>query len=276
MSNKVILYHGNCFDGFTAAWVLKRSDEWSDANFIPVSHGDEPPPGLLGKHVLIVDFSYKRPVLEKLLTKVESLTIWDHHASAALDLHEFPGAFFDMDRSGAGLAWDLAIGSPRPWLVNIVEDRDLWRFKFEETKACIAYLASQEFSFENWTWIFELGGDEVARRGEAILGYIKQYGRNALENTRMECMQINGGIARTVPTVNIPYMNASEHLHELLERNPTAMFVVSYFRQADGRWRLSFRCRDDYDVAQLAEFYGGGGHQKAAGAIVDVLPWEEK
>ncbi len=213
-------------------------------------------------------------MLEKLLTKVASLQIWDHHASAALDLYKFPGAIFDMNRSGAGLAWDLGIGSPRPWLVNVVEDRDLWRFKFEETKACIAYLASQDFTFENWTWIFELGESEVARRGEAILGYIKQYGRNALETSRVEIVPVNGGVAFPVPTVNIQYMNASEHLHELLQQNPNCKFVVSYFRQADGRWRLSFRCRDDYDVAKVAEHYGGGGHQKAAGAVVDALPWK--
>ncbi len=276
MIDKRVLYHGNCFDGFTAAWVLTRSDEWGDAVFVPVSHGDEPPPGLLGNHVLIVDFSYKRPVLEKLLTKVESLTIWDHHASAALDLHGFPGATFDMDRSGAGLAWDLGIGSPRPWLVNMVEDRDLWRFKYETTKACTAYMATREFTFENWTRMLELGAPECAKRGAAILEYIEQYGRNALKNARVEVVPVNGGVAYPVPTVNLQYMNVSEHLHELLERNPGSKFVVSYFRHADGRWRLSFRCRDDYDVAQVAVHYGGGGHQKAAGAVVDVLPWEGK
>ncbi len=274
MSNKAVLYHENCFDGFTAAWILSNSANWWDANFIAVSHGDEPPPGLLGKHVLIVDFSYKRSVLEKLLTKVASLQVWDHHASAALDLRDFPGATFDMDRSGAGLAWDLAIRTARTWLVNVVEDRDLWRFKFETTKACNAYMATQDFTFENWTRMMNLGEDECARRGGAVMEYIAQYGRNALSNSRQEFVRVNGGAGYRVPTVNIQYMNASEHLHELLEQNPGCWFVVSYFRQGDGRWRLSFRCRDNYDVAKVAEYYGGGGHQKAAGAIVDVLPWE--
>jgi len=43
-----------------------------------------------------------------------------------------------MERSGTGLAWDyfypLATGSARPPLINMVEDRDLWRFQYEGSR----------------------------------------------------------------------------------------------------------------------------------------------
>ena len=49
-----ILYHGHCRDGFCAAWVLR--EKYPDAEFIPVSHNDSPPPeGLEDEDVIIVD-----------------------------------------------------------------------------------------------------------------------------------------------------------------------------------------------------------------------------
>src|SRR5690606_18266248 len=106
---------------------------------------------------LLVDFSYERTVLERLADQARSIVILDHHKSAAEDLAAFavpeprPGALgwedvprllrelaarnrppviaiFDMARSGAGITWDFFFAPrPRPWLIDYIEDRDLWR-----------------------------------------------------------------------------------------------------------------------------------------------------
>jgi hypothetical protein len=64
MGTKVI-YHGNCNDGFCAAWVawLKFGDK---AEYISANYGDEPPPVDSEDILYIVDFSYPRDILLKL------------------------------------------------------------------------------------------------------------------------------------------------------------------------------------------------------------------
>ena len=45
--------------------------------------------------------------------------------------------------------------------------------------------------------------------------------------------------------------------------------AVILVEQPDGRWKVSFRSRGRMDCAKVAEQFGGGGHQAAAGATVD-------
>ena len=54
------IYHHNCADGFTAAWVVKKA--FGNVDFHPGKY-NEPPPDVTGRDVIIVDFSYKYDVL---------------------------------------------------------------------------------------------------------------------------------------------------------------------------------------------------------------------
>src|SRR5688572_2721511 len=119
----LVIYHGSCRDGFTAAWVARL--RYPAAEF-HAGHFGKRPPQVSGRHVLIVDFSYPRSVMEEMASQAESIVLFDHHKTAETELTSLPYANFDMHRSGAGLAWDyLFPGEPRPWIVDYVEDRDL-------------------------------------------------------------------------------------------------------------------------------------------------------
>lgn len=124
MNKTICIYHGNCADGFTAAWAVYRA-LGHDIEYYPGFY-DKPPPDVKGKHVIMVDFSYKRPVLEEMAAGCETMVVLDHHKTARDDLAGFslPGssyhqqdmldyvrdfgmlypvfALFDMGRSGAG------------------------------------------------------------------------------------------------------------------------------------------------------------------------------
>ena len=54
MSDRIVIYHAGCADGFCAAWLLWR--EFPDAQFVPAHYGDVPP-DVTGKIVYVVDFS---------------------------------------------------------------------------------------------------------------------------------------------------------------------------------------------------------------------------
>jgi len=46
--------------------------------------------------------------------------------------------------------------------------------------------------------------------------------------------------------------------------------LIALFREIDdGKVRVSLRSRNHFDVAALAECFGGGGHAKAAGLMID-------
>ena len=83
----------------------------------------DPPPEVDDRDVILVDFSYKRDVLENMLRTASSITILDHHISAADDLAELManGAIdgvFDMNRSGAMITWCwFNQGQPAPRLI---------------------------------------------------------------------------------------------------------------------------------------------------------------
>jgi len=107
MSDKPLcIYHGNCVDGFGAAWVVRKFYGPDNVDFHAGKY-QETPPDVTGRDVILVDFSYKRQVMETLISQAASVLIIDHHKTAQADLADLPGAtvIFDMEHSGAVLAW---------------------------------------------------------------------------------------------------------------------------------------------------------------------------
>lgn len=73
-----------------------------------------------------------------------------------------------------------------------------------------------------------------------------------------------------VPTLNVPYMFASDCGEELLKLYPNAPFVAAWFRRGDGKLQFSLRSEDHRtDVSEIAARFGGGGHRNASGFQVD-------
>lgn len=283
----LVLYHASCADGFTAAWAAWRAFD-GEVECVPVQHGS-PPPDVTGRDVLILDFSYARETLLAMKQRAASLRVLDHHASAERALAGLDFCVFDMERSGAGLAWDVLCdgrwgGPGRPRLVDIVEDRDLWRFRFPETKAISAALWTYRFDFDVWTMLGmriedEAGRSVIVAEGEAILRYQANYHRAMLE--RVRTIAHPNGLA--VAVINAPGFGASELLHAVIEtkdRAWNAPFVVGWSVLADGRISVSLRGDGTYDLGRLAALYEGGGHRNAAGFTVgpaarmdEVVSW---
>ena len=101
MTKRLVIYHGHCLDGFTAAWAAYQSPLWRDAEFYAASY-QQPPPEVFNRFVLVVDFSYPRDVMLAMQQVASGLSVLDHHKTAKEALDGLPFATFDMDRSGAG------------------------------------------------------------------------------------------------------------------------------------------------------------------------------
>jgi len=257
-ASRVVIYHANCIDGFTAAWVAYQCFR-DDAVYVPASYGDVPP-DVTDREVVIVDFSYPRDVLLSMKERARSLIVLDHHKTAAEALDGLPFAEFDMERSGAGMVWDHFHGGERPWLVDYVEDRDLWRFKLPHSKEINAWIgACRRDSFADWDKLAATSLDEVIKKGDAVLAYVDRYVHEMCAQART--VRFEG---YDVPIVNAPYICISELVGELAKSAP---FAVGWFQRADGRYAYSLRSRgpDGVDVSEIAKRFGGGGHRNAAG-----------
>ena len=165
----VVLYHAECMDGFGAAWALWK--RFPQARFVPVKHGFPQPEGLDDQHVVMVDFSYHRDDILALADRTASLQILDHHITAEAALADLPFAYFDMDRSGAVLAWEWAHTQPIPWLLQYVQDKDLWHWQLPHSREISAALASYPFDFATWE---QFQFDTLKIEGTGILRHTKK------------------------------------------------------------------------------------------------------
>lgn len=280
------IYHGNCADGFTAAWAVWK--RFPDAEFIAGVYGQDPP-GVAGRDVVLVDFSYPEPIMMSMARTVRSLLVLDHHKTAREALAFLPearptweahlqaahndhamgadgaAAIFDMDRSGARLAWEFFHPNEVvPRLVRHVEDRDLWRFAIEGTREIQAAVFSYHYDFACWNLLAEICEDEAGwqamrAQGEAIERKHRKDIAELLLVTRRS-MRI-GGI--DVPVANLPYTMASDAAGRLAEQAP---FAACYFDKPGARvFSLRSRGTEGVDVSEIAKRYGGGGHRNAAG-----------
>jgi len=258
----LVIYHGNCQDGFTAAWAIwKVHPDWE---FYPAKHGD-PPPDVTGRVVYMVDFSYKRPVILEMAEKAEWVYIFDHHKTAEADLlgelAPTVSVQFNMNKSGARITWDYFHPTkPIPPLVYHVEDRDLWKFDIHGTKEFTAYLFTQAYNFEDWSAINELlleNPDVFFKTGTAILD---GKAKDTLELLANKFRYVIGG--HEVWIVNLPYTFSSDAGNILAKGEP---FGSTYYYDGEG-YVFSLRSDENgLDVSEIAKQYGGGGHKHAAG-----------
>ncbi|MDP9439710.1 MAG: DHHA1 domain-containing protein [Actinomycetota bacterium] len=262
MSKTYVLWHGGCPDGFGAAYAAWRR-LGSEAEYVPVRYGEDPPAMESGSRVYILDFSYPRDVLLELNEKHVWLKVLDHHVTAEEDLEGLPFAEFDMDHSGAVMAWNhFCAGWPVPKLLRYVEDRDLWRWALPHSREINAAIASYPQDFATWDGITRLCVNEVLRsEGRAILRAQKKAVDRICAGATLIPLETGDPLGALV---NTPAY-VSEVGEELLKRHEEAEYAVMYHITSDGGWSFSLRSRGDFDVSKLARRYGGGGHKAAAG-----------
>lgn len=260
----LVIYHGNCADGFSAAWCFWH--KYGDACDYLAGVYQQEPPDVAGRSVYLVDFSYKRAVVLRMLEQASHITLIDHHKTALEDLagieSEKFSTFTDLNRSGATLAWDFLFPTePRPLLLGHVEDRDLWRFKLAGTREIQAFVFSHEYTFEQWDRLMSAGQVELLQMTAAGAAIERKHHKDVAELVGVcKRRMVIGG--HEVPVASLPYTLVSDAAHAMAQGEP---FAACYWDTAEGRV-FGLRAADDgLDVSDVAKQYGGGGHAKAAG-----------
>lgn len=303
--NPLVIYHGNCADGFSAAWCFHNAQEEIQITFdFHAGVYNETPPDCTGRVVYLVDFSYKRDVVKQICAVADHVYFIDHHKTAIDDLGwlvdegspEFQKNFtwyVDLERSGAMLAWDFLHNhnlSPcgdlypgeanyknPPPLLNHIQDRDLWKFKLPNTREINAHVFSHEYTFENWDELMNsnaLGLLQMTVAGAAIE---RKHHKDIAELVKVcyRTMDFYEVGLYNVPVASLPYTLSSDAGRVILEEADKRghlvdvpkehTFAACYWDTAEHRI-FSLRSNEDgVDVSEIAKAYGGGGHKHAAG-----------
>lgn len=294
MTRAVVLYHGGCADGFTAAWVchhaLKADHE--SVELIPLYRTDnaareeEVIQRCAGAHTVMVDYCWNDPEAMKDLVEFSaSVLVMDHHKTAQPVLDELAAwhasqkdmaleIVFDMELSGAGLAFRRYYPDGHSEFVTRVMEYDLWRHtKGGDTDALITYLYSLDQTIENWDMVNENLTESITNG-------------HALMEQRDKHVEVLVGIAtldpelmfdeRVMPgnpvVVNCPPWLTSMTGHTLLEKFPNADYAVLFHVDMAARSVIvSMRSTwERTDVSVIAKANGGGGHRNAAGFVIHM------
>ena len=266
----ICIYHANCDDGFGSAWVVRKAFGERDVEFFPGFY-QEDPPDITDRFVFMVDFSYKRPVIESMLEKCSGMIILDHHATAIDDLaplvesgkyHPKLAAIFDINRSGCMIAWNhFFLGQNSPQLLLYIQDRDLWKKALQYNDEVIYALRSYPHDFKIWDMLMQKKVSDLIIEGTPIKRYHRKLVDEAKSRARYRLLKGNKGVL----VVNVPKYLASEVAGELCEEY-NEDFAVCFWYDETGRIEFSLRSRGEFDVGEYAQkYYGGGGHPNAAG-----------
>jgi uncharacterized protein len=268
----LVISHAACLDGSGSA--LAAYLRFGDAAEYRFARYDDPAPpdaDLAGRDVYVIDFSYSRAELERMLAAARSLRVLDHHKSARDALAGFAAAEFDMNRSGAVMAYEHFFPStPVPPLFLDLQDRDLWRWQRAMSREINLALEARGFMRDFRiaaplvaSWAAHAAA--LASEGATILAYITPQVAAAADRAVMR--KLDGIDCATVASSVLP----SEIGEELMRRGHALVAIYSVLD--DGRFSFNLRSAPPHDCAAIATRFGGGGHAQAAGFRCRALPW---
>lgn len=254
----LVIYHANCTDGFGAAYAAWKllGDR---ADYHAAKHG-ETPPDVKGKNVVVLDFSYDNATTKKLMKSAKNFLIIDHHKSAMVELHDVTCTRFDMNHSGAMLAWKFFHpGKEAPRMIKFIEDRDLWKWEIPYSKEFSAAFDMVPYDFEEFDkYLDDSAVDNAQERGAYILAYSKTVISKIAKQA----------VPRKLGGKDILVVNSPHWMSEIgAALSPKCDFAAIWFYDHETRQvKVSLRAHhEDSDVSEIAKKYGGGGHRKAAG-----------
>ena len=264
MKPVTVLYHSDA-DGMASAYAAWRVFK-DAATYIQVQYNQpvpEIPQGTV--KLFILDFSYDRETCDALAARYELLVI-DHHRSAEENLRGSNYAIFSMNKSGCALTWEhFHPEESMPFLLAYVQDRDLWKFELPNSEMVNMYIATLPFDFTVWA--------EEATRSDFLMhayesGFAIKSFRDGQITAALRDVRFMFWDIHEVPVLNCS-ANVSEVGNELCRVYPDAPFSATYCdRKGVRSWSL--RSVGLFDVSEVAQRYGGGGHCNAAGFATGI------
>jgi oligoribonuclease NrnB/cAMP/cGMP phosphodiesterase (DHH superfamily) len=238
---------------------------------------------LRDKNIMLVDICFTKPRLIRMREIAQKVLILDHHETAFKDHHGDAGCFFDMQHSGAILAWHYFHGmqSPPPRLLTLIEDRDLWRLHDRSTSEPLSHALQEKYAEPDFRAL-------QVYLNDAKLDTLIQFGRTLMQHNQQWCIETgkrakfcsfySSALDKIFSVLAIELEKNRKLISELAEHlylNSNVDFIMLWYQQSDGNFKVSLRTlKPEINVATIANtFPGGGGHPRAAGMLLAHSPW---
>lgn len=268
-----VLYHANCLDGFSGAWVAWRKFG-ERADYLPVVH-QLPPPVVKNKTVYFIDFLYPPEITQKFIEENREVVGIDHHITSKISADLLEKRNFALDRSGSVLAWEYFFPAEKlPKLLTYVQAIDFYQFTLPQAKEVQTFLDIQPIDdFRRWDKLVKDFEDSQKFEKIATEGsYYLKYKQSIIKEI------VNKSFVAEFEGYKILVANssvfASDVGHELYTKRPP--ISVTWYHLGN-KINVSLRSAGLVDVGEIAKKYGGGGHKNSAGFKLDAdkpLPWK--
>lgn len=265
----LILYHGDCTDGFAAAYAAWKKFG-DNADYIPQHRNLLPSVELLkDKEVYVLDYSYSEEEMLLFESVAKKFVVIDHHLSSEEAVKKVKEHIFAIHHSGAYLAWEYFHPQTEvPKMIQYISDSDIWTHELPDWEYIEAYIYRDDVSrftfpfFENldkelstedgYNKAKEIGEILHTTRYATILKYVDQ----------AELVLFEG---YEVYAINAPREVRGE-VGDILARKTNLFSII--FTYQKGLWKCSLRSVAAFDVTPLVKKYNGGGHKNASAFIV--------
>lgn len=268
------IYHVADHDGKGSAAIVKRM--FPEAELCGLNHDMDIPYELIESHdkIVVCDISLPLDYMFK-LSETRDFTWIDHHISVITEYENVMAngehePIAGLRRSGTAaiqLTWEyFHPNEPLPEGVKLLAMQDV--YDLSDERVLPFEYAFQSFGVNRpdepiWDEVLNstLDIDLTVQKGEAIMSWINI--RNYRLVRGMSFTSSYKGlkcICANMPQGKSMFFDSLPHIH-------TFDFMVNFFMNKKNQWNLSFYTyKDNVDVSKIAAEFGGGGHQKAAGA----------
>jgi len=301
----IVLYHGGCMDGFFGAYAcyLKHKNVKYVPMYYHVHIKEDVFSDLLNKcvdkNVVMVDFSLPYNLIMRLIEKCKEFIVLDHHNTALKELEKVPdkNKIFDMKRSGATISYNYFFHDKKvPLSFLYVEDYDLWKWTMKEqsepfttalyNKMCISEKSdldegnhSKKFeelhnlihTQSKMKKIIEIGMHYLDYRNRMISDIVKKYKKVRI--IKQINNKVNGYVGALVNSNVFP-----SEIGNILSSQDKIDFAIVYKHGFDSddnnKHKMFCYCSirsnsDECDVSEIAKHFGGGGHIRASGFMLE-------
>ena len=268
------IYHIADHDGKGSAAVVKSV--YPDMELMGLNHDMEIPYDEILKHdkVVVCDISLPVDFMFELSQKIDFVWI-DHHVSVIEQYEKMLAekgcepikGIRKVGTAAIILTWEYFYPErPLPLGIKLLGLNDVFDLRDKRVRAfeyAMQALGVNRPTDKVWHELIEdtMDIDAMVEKGKAILSYIRN--RN-FRLARAEAFESEYEGLRCI-CANIA--QGYSEFYDSLDNIKDYDMMVNFFMNKKNRWNLSFyTAKDNVDVSKIVAEFGGGGHQKAAGA----------
>lgn len=240
------------------------------------------------KTVIILDYCFHRKTMIKFLEQFKQNMIWiDHHKNIMTEFSDLEiNGLRDINNSAAVLVWKY-FNKDAPLFSQYIEDMDIWLWQLPDSRDILHYIdhlymdiSNKEKHneimnvflklFDNTT--FKKNMEKYKEFGKIIDDYLKT---KVIDDISTGKKLIFEGINTFIVNSQIKPGYVSEKIFNSEEFRDVELVIIWYRSYLSGITekhfdKISLRSKN-IDCSIIAKKYGGNGHPKASGFVIDDI-----